>query len=350
MSLWIKKPGLLTTMQDTGRIGYGQYGISRSGAMDGLAHRLANWLVGNPDHAATLEMTWSGVTALVEQDCWIAVTGGDLQPSVHGKPLPMWRPVFLAAGSELVFKQAVSGCRAYIGIAGGWQGDQIMGSTSTYLRAGLGGWNGRPLQAGDRLVAASIEEEFAATSLHSQWDESVESAQRVSENDVTAVNWRVSTSLLPQYGKQAVIRVLPGRQWEDFDAPVQQMLLEQEYRITPQSDRMGYRLSGPALQTLLPQQYISEAVSHGTVQVPPDGQPIILMADRQTLGGYAKIAQVISLDLPRLAQMAPGDQIHFQLIDMEEAQRLYVEWIRELAVLRRSIALRLNELGLVVRY
>ncbi|WP_411349909.1 biotin-dependent carboxyltransferase family protein [Paenibacillus sp. WLX2291] len=343
MSLSIEKPGLLTTIQDIGRIGYGQYGISRSGAMDGLAHRLANWLVGNPDHAATLEMTWSGMTALVEQDCWIAITGSDMQPCVHGKPVPMWRPVFVSAGSRLLFKQSVSGCRAYIGIAGGWQGEQIMGSTSTYLRAGLGGLDGRPLQAGDKISAAQSYSGFSQQT-------SRQAAVSLQQNDVAAVNWRVSANLIPQYGKQAVIRVLPGRQWEDFDGPMQQMLLEQEYRITPQSDRMGYRLSGSELQTMQPQQYISEAVSQGTVQVPPDGQPIILMADRQTLGGYAKIAQVISLDLPRLAQMAPGDQIHFQLIDMEEAQRLYVGWVRELAVLRRFITMKLNELGLSVRY
>ncbi|MEW4369507.1 biotin-dependent carboxyltransferase family protein [Paenibacillus kandeliae] len=338
MSLVIEKPGLLTTVQDIGRIGYGQYGISRSGAMDGLAHRLANWLVGNPADTATLEMTWSGITAIVEQGCWIAITGGDMQPSVNGKPLPMWRPVFVSAGSRLVFKQAIRGCRAYMSIAGGWQGDQVMNSVSTYLRAGLGGLDGRPLQSGDTVVAASIVDNDDTDSLVAQ------------QSACAAVNWRVSTNLIPQYGKQAVIRVLPGRQWEDFDGAVQQLLFEQEYRITPQSDRMGYRLSGSQLQTIVPQQYISEAVSHGTVQVPPDGQPIILMADRQTLGGYAKIAQVISLDIPRLAQMAPGDQIHFQRIDMQEAQRLYVEWVRELAVLRHSIALRLHELGLAIRY
>lgn len=398
MSIQIEKPGMLTTVQDEGRQGYARYGISTNGAMDGLAHTLANWLVGNDAAEATLEVTWSGLSAHVLENSWIAVTGGNLEPWLDDQPLPMWRPVYVQKGSRISFRKVITGCRAYIAIAGGWQMESVLGSYSTYLRAGIGGWAGRALQQGDVLYsrfehainAAELEQisEKATDSALEPIDAIVEdwtdapsdqsniaantgkedrtnatsslpaSSRNTFENSVVAsetttlpspVRWRVSSHILPHYSDEVTIRIVAGRQWEDFEQSSQQLFLEQAYRVTPQSDRMGYRLAGEPLQLKQSTSYLSEAVTHGTIQVPVDGQPIILMADRQTLGGYAKIAHVIRMDLPLLAQLAPGATVRFRRIELDEAQRIYVEWTHELKLLRRMIQLRLSALGLRVQ-
>ncbi|WP_322922897.1 biotin-dependent carboxyltransferase family protein [Paenibacillus campi] len=408
MSIQIEKPGMLSTVQDMGRTGYARYGISTTGAMDTLAHMLANWLVGNDEAAATLEITWSGFAATVLEDSWIAITGGDLEPMLDELPLPMWRPVYVRKGSRIAFRQAINGCRAYIAIAGGWYVKAVLNSYSTYLKAGIGGLDGRALQAGDMLysrVHISIMETVNTIAvcntkapIHShnhtinpiQTVDGItadEHGRNTNTNTITKammlidadrqtlpndqpssaigvvlskathainsapckpVRWRISSHMLPHYHYEVTIRIVTGRQWDDFDEHAQRHLLEQPYRVSPQSDRMGYRLTGAALPLKQPGQYLSEAVAHGTIQVPPDGQPIMLLADRQTLGGYAKIAQVISLDLPLLAQLAPGATVRFRLMELAEAQRLYVEWRQELKLLQRMIQLRLPALGLPV--
>ncbi|WP_046214391.1 5-oxoprolinase subunit C family protein [Paenibacillus wulumuqiensis] len=333
MSIIIEKPGLLTTVQDTGRTGYGKYGVSLSGAMDRPAHLIANWLVGNTGHEPTLEITLTGFVAEFTADCWIAVTGGQLTPVVDTELLPMWRPVWVRKGSRLSFKKVESGCRAYLAVSGGWQIPPVMGSASTYLRAGIGGLAGRALRSGDILHIQPGQ--MALPESSGKMDDS---------SSISTVPWQVSRLLLPAQTGHPVIRILPGRQWEDFTPVSRQSLLEDSYRVTPQSDRMGYRLSGTPLELKTPQNYISEAVAHGTIQVPADGQPIVLMADRQTLGGYAKIAQVISLDLSVMAQLAPGHTIRFEQVSIAEAQRWYGVWVRELRILRKMIELKLKEL------
>ncbi|WP_046227873.1 5-oxoprolinase subunit C family protein [Paenibacillus dauci] len=333
MSIIVEKPGLLTTIQDTGRTGYGKDGVSITGAMDRPAHMIANWLVGNTGQEPTLEITLSGFAVEFTADCWIAVTGGQLTPVVNGQLLPMWRPVYVRKGSRLSFKKVESGCRAYLAVAGGWQVPSVMGSASTYLRAGIGGQNGRALREGDILSTSSGQ--LMPPKL------SIEPDRMIS---LHTVSWQVSSLLLPSQTGKPVIRIIPGREWGDFSTASQQSLLEENYRVTPQSDRMGYRLSGSVLELKSARDYLSEAVAHGTIQVPADGQPIILMADRQTLGGYAKIAQVISLDLPVMAQLAPGDYVRFEMVSIGEAQQWYGTWVRELRVLRRMIEQKLKDL------
>ncbi|QWU13308.1 antagonist of KipI [Paenibacillus sophorae] len=329
MSIEIHKPGLLATVQDLGRTGYGKYGVIVSGAMDRFAHRTANWLAGNGDGAAALEITLSGFAAEFKQDHWIAITGGNMAPVIDGRAVPMWRPVFAQRGSRLVLKQPVSGCRAYLAVSGGWDVPKVMGSRSTYLRAGIGGFEGRALRAGDELPVGQGRLRAPAA--------------LTGDDSFYAVSWAVPWSVLPAYRQNPEIRFTRGRQWDDFTHRSRQAFMELSYKVTPQSDRMGYRLSGPSLELESPREYLSEAVALGTVQIPADGQPIVLMADRQTLGGYPKIAQVISADLPVMAQAAPGGHILFREVTLGEAEALYIRQERKLKRLETMIRLKLKE-------
>ncbi|NGM83452.1 biotin-dependent carboxyltransferase family protein [Paenibacillus sp. 7124] len=347
MSIYTHKPGPLTTVQDLGRTGYGKYGVIASGAMDRFAHRTANWLVGNNGGAAALEITLSGFAAEFRQDHWIAVTGGDMAPVIDGSPVPMWRPVFVRKGSSLVLKRPVSGCQAYVAVSGGLDVPEVMSSRSTYLRAGIGGFGGRPLKAGDELVvgSASLRDPYPVpASLESRQSKtSTISGAAGKQGSFYAVHWAIPWSLLPAYSRKPVIRVIRGRQWDDFTQASRRAFLESAFLVTPQSDRMGYRLSGPSLKLESPREYLSEAVAVGTVQIPADGQPIVLMADRQTLGGYPKIAQVISADLPVLAQTVPGGHVAFREVTPEDAESLYLREERKLKRLEMMIRLKLKE-------
>ncbi|MEC0256288.1 5-oxoprolinase subunit C family protein [Paenibacillus lautus] len=332
MSITVIKPGLLVTLQDAGRRGYGRYGIIMAGAMDNYAYRIVNRLVGNEDERAVLEITWSGFAVEFHSDRWVAITGGDLSPSIEGVKVPMWRPVLIKAGRVLRFQQPVTGCRAYMAVSGGFDVCQVMGSSSTYLRARIGGFEGRPLKKGDTLHA------------HPSRLPLVSSKRYLDDyGGFLTVKWAVSAEGYPGPGQEAVIRVLKGRQYDDFDEGSKQALLGERFTVTPQSDRMGYRLSGPLLQLSHAKEYISEPVALGTVQVPADGQPIILMADRQTLGGYPKIAQVATVDISLIAQLSPGAAIRFAEISLADAEQLYTAHVRELRMLETMIKLKLKE-------
>ncbi|MGO4790120.1 biotin-dependent carboxyltransferase family protein [Paenibacillus sp. 2KB_20] len=332
MSITVLKSGLLVTLQDAGRRGYGRYGIITAGAMDNSAYRIANRLVGNENEQAVLEITWSGFAVEFHSDRWVAITGGDLSPSIEGVKVPMWRPVLIKAGRVLSFQQPVTGCRAYMAVSGGFDVCQVMSSRSTYLRAGIGGYEGRPLKKGDTLFA------------HPSQLPLVMSERYLDDyGGFLTVNWAVSAEGYPGSGQEAVIRVLKGRQYDDFDAISKQALFEEQFTVTPQSDRMGYRLSGPQLQLSYAKEYISEPVALGTVQVPADGRPIILMADRQTLGGYPKIAQVATVDISLIAQLSPGAAIRFAGISLAEAEQLYTAHVREFRMLEAMIKFKLKE-------
>ncbi|GAE05124.1 biotin-dependent carboxyltransferase family protein [Paenibacillus sp. JCM 10914] len=279
-----------------------------------------------------LEITWSGLALEIQTTMWLSITGGDLSPRVNGSKLPMWRPVRVKAGSVLSFQMPITGCRAYLAISGGFQVDPVMDSYSTYIRAGIGGYEGRPLQKGDVLHTRPSN-----LPLNPNED------SRLDDGDYYAVPWSVSAEDYALHKEQRRVRVLRGRQFEDFDNQSQQHWLGQAYQVTPQSDRMGYRLSGSPLQLISAKEYISEPVSLGTVQVPADGQPIILMADRQTLGGYPKIAQVISVDIPRIAQIPPGGRLLFEEVTLSEAESLYCRRSREMRVMEYMIRLKLKE-------
>ncbi len=314
MSIRVNRPGLLTTIQDLGRYGLQQYGVIVSGAMDPLALRISNLLVGNEQHEAALEITLSGPALLFERDTLIAITGADLSAVIDGQRVPLWRPIFVKQGSLLEFGSPIRGSRAYMSVAGGFDVPLVMQSRSTYLRAGVGGFKGRPLQTGDVLHLRSASR-FATRQLKRM-------SEKDSERPFVATTWFAGLDLAT-YADDPTIRVISGGQNDWFDDESREAFVSEPFRVTKQSDRMGYRLAGPTLRFIQPRELVSEAVTVGTIQVPPEGQPIILMADRPTTGGYAKIAQVATVDIPVLAQLKPGAQIRFLTISVEGAQELY---------------------------
>lgn len=317
MSLIIGKPGLLTTVQDLGRYGFQKYGVIVSGAMDGFALRAANLLVGNPEDAAGLEITMIGPKIRFEHTALISVCGGDLTPMLNGRPFPLWRTVLVPKGSVVTFGKMKLGCRAYLAVAGGIDVPPEMNSRSTYLRAGIGGYLGRALKAGDLLPVG--EPTYIGSQL-------LALLARSADKESGAVSrWSAASSLLPAYTLNPEIRITAGAQYGDFTAESRENLESRDFSVLPQSDRMGYRFKGSPLKLEQPAEMLSTAVTFGTVQVPPGGDPIVLMADRQTTGGYPVIAQVAAVDLPLLAQVNLGATVRFRLISLEEAQDLYLQ-------------------------
>jgi antagonist of KipI len=331
MTIRVIAPGLMTTIQDKGRQGLKKYGVVVGGAMDPFARRVANLLVGNDEDEAVLEMTMAGPTLLFERDALIAICGGSFSPKVNGFPVGQWRPIFVQRGSKLSFGVPNWGCRAYLAVAGGFCVPQVLGSKSTYLRAGIGGLEGRALQKGDvlKLGRETVQGKNRRLRL----------AHLIKGKGFAQERWRVGSDLLPAYAENPEILVLRGGQFAWFSEESRRRFFMDEYVVTSRSDRMGYRLSGPQLTLKEPRELISEAVTVGTVQVPAGGEPIILMADCQTTGGYPKIAQIITADLPKLAQLKPGAKIRFREISIAEAQKLYREQEKKVQWLKRVLFL-----------
>ena len=336
MTITVLKPGALSQLQDLVRYGYQRFGVVVGGAMDEWSHRVANALVGNDEHEATIEITLTGPSLRFDAPARVAICGADLSPRVDGEggthALPHGRPVDIAAGSQLRFGARVAGVRAYLAVAGGLDVPPVMGSRSTFIRGGFGGIEGRALRKGDVLrvggrtaapapVAAAAAENAAST----------RAARTLSVPPASVIVPVV------QVAPVQPIRIIAGRHWEVFTAEARRLVREAEFRIGAQSDRMGYRLEGPLLERARHVELISEAVTFGTVQVPPDGQAIILMADRQTTGGYPRIASVASIDLGLLAQMTAPQALRFTLVTLVEAQRLYVAREREYSELRQAL-------------
>ncbi|UED72540.1 biotin-dependent carboxyltransferase family protein [Brevibacillus sp. DP1.3A] len=316
MSIEVVSPGLCTTVQDRGRYGYQRHGVNVGGAMDTLALQMANMLVGNHRDEAVLELTMKGPTLLFQKDMLVAICGGDLSPTINKNPIKSNRAVWVKSGSMLQFGHAKQGCRAYLAVAGGWDVPIVMGSRSTNLRAGFGGLAGRMLQAGDRL------EHNPQSSFSLYLAKQLEQKARGAAFSNT--NWFIPFGYVTK-SREAIVRVIRGDQFDDFTSESRQSFFEQAFQVSPQSDRMGYRLTGPTLALTSPLELISAAVTMGTIQVPPDGQPIILMADRQTIGGYPKIGYVATVDLPIIAQLRPGETMRFQEISLHDAQRALYE-------------------------
>lgn len=328
MSIQVIRPGLLTTVQDLGRHGFQRHGVVVSGAMDPFSLRIANLLVGNEETEGALEITMIGPKLQFEEDSLIAICGGNLSPEIDGKSIPQWRPVMIKKGSVLSFGAAKSGCRAYLAVAGGLDIPVVMGSRSTYLRAEFGGFHGRPLKKGDMLQTRTPSD-LSAHYLY----------KKLGSNPFAARKWSVGMKLRPVIGNP-VIRVTKGGQFEWFTENSKEQFFSSGFQVTSQSDRMGYRLSGPPLELTKSQELISEAVTAGTVQVPSEGNPIVLMADRQTTGGYPKIAQVITVDLPVLGQVKPGEKIRFKEISLEEAQTLLRLREQKIQLVKQAILLK----------
>jgi KipI family sensor histidine kinase inhibitor len=293
-------PGLLATIQDEGRWGYQHLGVPVAGPMDLVAHRLANAALGNPRDAATLEATLVGPELRVEHDVWIALAGADLQPSIDGRDAPMGVPVKCRTGSVLRFGARRRGARVYIAVDGGIDVPVVLGSRATHVLSGLGGVAGRAVRAGDRLPLGSASGSRGASASGSR-----------GEPDRARATSPVVTG-------GARLRILPGPQFDHFDPAAFDALQRARYTVSPQSDRMGYRLSGARVPAPSGEM-ISNAVFLGGVQVPPAGEPILLMADRQTTGGYPQLAVVITADLSLAAQLVPGDSVAFEACSHSEA-------------------------------
>ncbi len=300
----VKKPGLLTTLQDAGRFGYQDRGISPSGVMDHLAMKHANLLVGNHLDEAVMEMTLLASTFEFQEDALIAITGAEMGFTINGEPVGKDQTLYLNAGDELSGGFASKGARTYMAIRGGFVIPEVLGSKSTFLRAAIGGFKGRAIRQGDTLTITRMHDWIEKRSL--------------------------SSSLIDPVYRNRKVRVVLGDEVEAFTDEGMKVFLSSEYSIGNDSDRMGYRLSGPQIRHKTNGDILSGPIQFGSIQVPGNGQPIIMMADRQTTGGYTKIGQVIQMDLPYLAQRKPGDRISFEAIGAEKAVTLWRDYHQDL--------------------
>lgn len=298
------KPGLLTTIQDLGRHEFQSCGVPVSGAMDTLSLRLANILVGNPQNYAAIEVTLIGPEIMFKGEGIIAITGGDLSPKLNGESIQMWRSIRILDGDILSFGKVNKGCRSYIAILGGLHVSEILGSKSTFIRGKYGGIEGRPLIKGDMIPVIPTSYELIKKV----------KKRKIPDHNIQNIN------------SSKTIRFIWGPNDREFTKESKETFVQSSYMITNQSDRMGYRLQGPTLLHKKSADILSEFVAPGTIQVPANGQPIVLMADCQTSGGYTKIGMVIGADLPLVGQKKPGDTISFTPITIQEAQK---EWKKQ---------------------
>ncbi len=295
MSMEILTPGLLSTIQDFGRFGYQASGFAPTGAADSLSMKKANALVGNDPGEAVIEMMLLGVTARFNTPCVIALTGADMMPKVNGGEVENGAAIRIARGDVLELSGTRDGMGCYLAVSGGFDLPLVMGSRSTGLRFGVGGFNGRKIMRGDVLKL------------------------RAPVPDLPDLPRRRLTTL-PVFGKHVVLRTVPGPQDYMFSESELEGFFSHPYSVTNATDRMGIRLEGEPIVPKKSSDIISDGTAFGAIQVPTGGQPIILMADRQTTGGYAKIATVITADLPRAAQMRPGCTVRFMPVTVDEAQ------------------------------
>jgi len=317
VSIEVVKPGMLSQVQDQGRRGFRQYGVVESGAMDSFALHVANILLANEHSAAALEITLLGPELLFHAPTVIALCGGECELSLNGKTIKQWQPVFVSQGDCLTVGRVSKGCRVYLAVKGGIDVPLVMDSRSTYMRAATGGYQGRCLKVGDTLPCSTYV-----------WESALE--HKTPED--------LGSHLGTYCGSGQGIRVLPGNHWDWFTDESQQAFLSCSFKVSTEADRMAYRLTSD-MDTLLrcrekqDAEVITEGVCPGTIQVPANGRPIVLTADCQTTGGYPKIAQVISVDMPKLAQLKPGDAVSFVETDLKTAHNLMHQQHRSLAQL-----------------
>lgn len=303
----VVKPGLQTTVQDLGRPGFREFGVSPSGAMDPYSLQIGNILVGNDLGEAALEVPLIGPVLMALHDVSIAICGGNLSPQINEREIPLWKSLVIKKGQSLSFGGLKEGARTYINIAGGIHVPAVLNSKSTYLTGKFGGFEGRALKKGDILYG----------------------------NPFTGRNRFLHTKLIPRYTNPLTVRVILGPHNDKFTPSGLKTFLTEEYTITSQSNRMGYQLKGPKIDHSGMADIISDAIPLGGIQVPSSGQPIILMAEHQTTGGYSRIGSVLTADIPLLAQAQPGNRIRFSEISLEKAQDYLIEMRRKLDFLYR---------------
>ncbi|MET3558960.1 biotin-dependent carboxylase-like uncharacterized protein [Streptococcus rupicaprae] len=312
MGIRILKPGLMTTVQDLGRNGYQSQGFGVSGVMDVRSFRIANLLIDNPENEAVLEFALVGPTLEFTQDTIIAITGGDFQPTINGEAAPMYTAIYMHKGDVLAFGGARTGSRGYISFSSYLQIPVVMGSRSTNVKVGIGGFKGRKLQADD-FIGFRINRLYLPYFLSRTLD-------------IDEFNQEEET-----------LRVVLGPQDHHFTKQGLHTFLNETYTVTGDFDRMGCRLEGPYIAHKEKADIISDGTTFGSIQVPAHGKPIILLADRQTTGGYAKIATVASVDLPKLVQRKTDHHIRFKAISVEEAQHLIAQEMKEYKRMRQTI-------------
>ncbi|MDO4260575.1 MAG: biotin-dependent carboxyltransferase family protein [Eubacteriales bacterium] len=305
MSLEIINGGALTTVQDLGRFGYMDKGFQVSGAVDEDSMRLANLLVGNEQTEAVLEATVMGPTVRFDGPAVIALTGANMTPKLNGAAAPMDQAVAVQAGDVLTCGFAVSGCRGYVAFAGGLAIEPVLGSRSTNLKCALGGFKGRALKTGDRL---DLRREIS-------------SLPHMEKRKADPLAGSFRTPADPD--RTPVLRVVQGPQSEYFTEKGLQTLTQSVYAVTSDSNRMACKLSGEAVEFADGGDIISDGITTGSIQVSSGGMPMVMLADHQTTGGYAKIGTVISVDIPAIGQRKPGEKVRFSFVSVEEAQRLY---------------------------
>jgi antagonist of KipI len=305
----VLQPGAFTTIQDAGRYGYQQFGIPVSGALDMFAFRVANMLIGDPETAAVLECAFLGPRLEVLSEGIVAVTGADMPALVNGQVRNSWQSFAVKPGDLISFKPAQRGVRAYLAVAGGIDTPEVMGSRSTFVGARIGGVEGRALAKRDILLRGPADHAYLARCLPEEFR--------------------------PLLHSKITLRAMPGPQ-DDYFGEGLEIFFNTEFEVTSQADRMGYRLAGPIipLKRGMPKTIISEPSVPGSVQVPPDGQPIIKLVEL-TVGGYAKIATVITPDLDLVAQARPGDRVRFAPVNLEEAHQAYFAYQEKLSRIRK---------------
>jgi biotin-dependent carboxylase-like uncharacterized protein len=308
------EPGILTTIQDSGRFGFSRFGVPPSGALDPFSSRVANLLVNNQGNEACLETTLMGLKLKALNESVIAITGGDLSPTLNDESIEMWKTHLLIEGDVVAFKKVRSGCRAYISVSGGFIVPEVMGSRSTYLSGKFGGLEGRPLRKGDILYRPD------------------------SPSPLNRLGLRFPEEWIPPFEKETRLRVIPGPQDHHFTEEGFRTFCSSTYQVTPSCDRMGVRLDGPKIERKadVEESIISEGFLSGAIQVPGDGKPIIILTELVT-GGYTKIATVISVDLTKVAQLKPGDRVRFNPISIEEAHQFLKEDEERLQGFKNSI-------------
>ncbi len=320
MTAIVRRGGFLTSVQDLGRTGFRQFGVSTSGALDSFALRVANLLVGNDEGAAGLEITLGGLQLRFEEERIVAWCGGEFDVQIGSHALPAGHVAHLHRGDELKFGRAQIGCRCWLAISGGIDVPVVLGSRSTDLRANFGGLEGRTLRDGDVLpLSTGPGSPIPATDISS---------------------WTAPHDWVSPASRHPNLRFVRGVDWSRFEEVTIQLFTNHDFNVSPDSDRMGVRLDGPELKREHKTDLISEAVAAGTIQVPPSGKPILLLGDCQTIGGYPKIAHVITVDLGVAAQLRAGDRVRFSEVSLEDAHRLLLE--RQLHLERFRIGLSLQ--------
>jgi len=327
MGIEVIRAGILTTIQDLGRYGYQKFGLNINGAMDEGAARVANILVGNDENCAVLELTLTGTSLKMTADHLIAICGGDMSATMNGQSVPNWQPFIASKDAIISFGHYKSGCRVYIALAGGINVSAVLGSYSTNIRANIGGYEGRALRNGDVIEVHDMRSQSCSMGL---W-------KKLHSNESNTFN---AQHFGIAYADSVTIRFIAGPEYDLLDEDNKMKFTQSKWIIDSQSDRMGYRLQGPSLEMKRKQELITEGVVHGIIQLPANGQPIVLLSDRQTTGGYPRIAVVAAVDIPMFGQLKPGSAITFAAVTIEEAEKLLFDSEKDIKRLKIAIQLK----------